>query len=291
MTNSRTQSIGTGGNASSTRQTASSADFGWIAGVGIVARRMTVRQFWWRRHWGWLVHPVRAAKFDPAISWRRLSVGLATTAVALAGLMAATYLSATTGQANLATAVTGRIVTQVPDGSTEASDESAVTSDQIDNYRVAADQPEIIEISKIGIRARIKQMGLNSDKSIMAPTNIHDAGWYVNSAKPGEATPSNKAMFIDGHDVGRVSRGIFYRLNELTAGDEIIIEKGDGTRLTYRVKRTETVALDQIDMNKVLTSVTPGKAGLNLMTCDGAVVTRDGKVTQSHRLVVYAELE
>lgn len=265
-------------------------DFGWILGIGIVTKRAAIRKFQLQRHWGWLIHPVRAIKFDSVASWRRLSTALIMAALSSLVAVGSQYWSVKTAQVNLALAAVGQTVAQIPDGSAEASDESSVTTAQLAEYKVPADQPRVIEIPSINVKARVRPMGLNADKSIQAPTNVNDAGWYSNSAKPGVVTDTNKATFIDGHDVGRIGRGVFYRLNELNASDEIIIERGDGVRLNYKVEKVEVVALDDIDMNKVLTSAIAGKSGLNLMTCDGAVITKDGKVTQSHRLVVYAEL-
>ena len=126
-------------------------------------------------------------------------------------------------------------------------------------------------------------MGVNNDGSIQAPRNIFDAGWYNGSVKPGDIG----AMFIDAHASGPTREGLFAYLDKLAEGDEIQIEKGDGTRLTYRVAHTETVALADIDMRKALLPHGNILRGLNLMTCTGKWL--DDKQTYDQRVIVYAE--
>lgn len=237
----------------------------------------------------------RKSKESNAVGRKQARLWLAATCllvlVSLTGAIYAAYLyfQPQITHLSLAAAVAGQQIANLPDGSTEATDESMVTDKQMADYHVANDEPRIIEIPSLNLKARVQHMGLNSDKTIQAPTNVNDAGWYSGSAKPG-VIDGTKATFIDGHDIGRTGRGIFYKLKDIKKGDKITIEKGDGTKLVYRVKKTEVVALSDVDMNKAMTVVTAGKSGLNLMTCDGAVVQHDGKTTQSHRLIVYSEL-
>lgn len=169
----------------------------------------------------------------------------------------------------------------------EGTDESQIKQDTIDSYKVAPDQPRIITIDSIGVRARILPMGLNPDKSVQAPTNIHDTGWYTNSVKPGQVGTA----LIDGHDVGATSNGVFVKLGQLKSGDTVDIEMGDGTKHTYAVKSSETKPLDQVDMADVLgLNNNDGKAHLSIITCTGKVVKQGKRVTQDHRIIVKAEL-
>lgn len=262
----------------------------WQKGIGIVASHDDIKNFFHARR-QLLIRLFTLRLRNLLFNLRALSCGLAT--AGFVGLIYVIYsfLSIKTGyQINLARAQSGQTIAKLPDQSNEATDESAVSSQEINSHQVQADYPKTIEIPTLNIRARVMPMGLNDDKTIQAPTNINDAGWYTGSAKPGVKNGS-LASFIDGHDIGRIGKGIFYKLKDIKVGDEIIITKGNGDKLTYRVAKTEIVALNDIDMNKALTSVDVSKPGLNLMTCDGAVVEQDGKVTQSHRLIVYSVLE
>lgn len=166
----------------------------------------------------------------------------------------------------------------------EGKDENPITADTLSNYTVSAEYPRALYINKIGVAARVLPMSINTDGSIQSPLNIFDAGWYTGSVKPGEIG----ASFIDGHASGATRQGLFGNLDKLVIGDTIDVEKGDGTKLTYKVVHTETVALEGLDMKKVLLPYGNSLKGLNLMTCTGNWIK--DKQTFDQRVVVYTEL-
>lgn len=150
-------------------------------------------------------------------------------------------------------------------------------------YKVAPDKPRVIRIAKIGVHARVVRVGTKANNQMMAPANIFDAGWYDASSKPGEAG----AMVLDGHVSGPTKHGVFYDLHKLVKGDVIEVERGDGTKFSYRVVASKVYDVDKVDMTAALTPVTAGKAGLNIITCDGDIDTSGRHYTQ--RRIVFAE--
>lgn len=178
---------------------------------------------------------------------------------------------------------TGDLATPEQRQQAEGTDEKEVSANQIDNYVTSADMPRIIKINKLNLRARVLQMGVNPDGSMQAPVGIFDAGWYNGSSRPG----TRGAVVIDAHASGPSRQGLFAYLNTLEIGDQIEIERGDGTKLTYQVINKETVPKDSVDMRKLLTVQGAGEEGLNLITCDGAWVKDQS--TFSDRTIVYAE--
>ena len=209
--------------------------------------------------------------------------------LAVAILIVAGYISFDTWQVNR------RVATEVAQASEksgdaatshqeqEGMDETPIPEDRVASYKVAADMPRAIYIDKINVKARTLPMGVNPDGSMQAPINIFDAGWFSSSAKPGEAG----AMVIDAHVSGRVGTGLFSKLATLTAGDVVTIEKGDGSKVQYKVLHLEKVPLDQIDMKKVLLPHDGVTRGLNLITCAGTYSKDTG--TYDQRTVVYTE--
>jgi LPXTG-site transpeptidase (sortase) family protein len=157
------------------------------------------------------------------------------------------------------------------------------TPSEYETYSVPAANPRYIIIQKISVKAMIKSLGLTADSSIMAPSNVFDAGWYNKSALPGE----KGAMVIDGHVSSWDSHGIFYDLKKLKPRDTITIQRGDGREFTYRVVRSATYDADKVDMNAVLSPVS-GKPGLNLITCDGKVIRGTNEFDK--RVVIFTEL-
>jgi len=152
----------------------------------------------------------------------------------------------------------------------------------LEGYTVAADRPRALYIDSLQIAARIIPVGLTG-KSIQAPTNIYDSGWYTGSAKPDQAG----AMFIDGHASGSTRLGLFAYLDTLKAGDKIRVEKGDGEMVHYEVKAVEIVSKDAVKMKKVLSPYGASEKGLNLMACTGTWI--EAEKTYDKRVTVYTE--
>lgn len=166
---------------------------------------------------------------------------------------------------------------------TPSPDEKQPTPEDISKYVVAPDKPRFIKIDKFGLKGRIKPVGVNKKGQLAAPDNVHDAGWYTDSAKPN--TVGGTSVF-DGHVSGTTQHGVFYDLNKVVNGDIITVERGDGTNLQYKVLAKEVLDADKVDMAKVLVSKNQAKPGLNLITCAGDVRGN----SYSQRLVVYTEL-
>ena len=167
------------------------------------------------------------------------------------------------------------VITRVdPNGVEIKVDERPVTVQAKQEWTVPASHPRYISIPKLGIEnARIVQLGIiKKTGQLDAPVSIHDAGWYNGSALPGKGG----AMLMDGHNGGPNFGGIFEKLRELKNGDEIIIERGDGKKLTYAVKDNRDMNVKDINdpsnkwgMATMTNSIEAGKEGLNIITCVG----------------------
>ena len=170
-------------------------------------------------------------------------------------------------------------------GSTKTPPNTAqVTSDTLRSYQVAPDMARYIRIPKIGVMARVLQVGTTSTGALATPTNVFDTAWYKNSAKPGQPG----ASLIDGHVSSWTTNGVFYDIKNLVAGDNIEIERGDGTKLEYTVNQTIAYPKDAVDMKALQKPITAGTSGLNLITCGGKYDSSAGEFTQ--RIAVYATL-
>lgn len=151
-------------------------------------------------------------------------------------------------------------------------------------YTVAPDLPRMIKIPKINVNARVLRVGVDGQNAIKAPSNIYDTGWYDGSAKPGE----KGASLIDGHVHGIKSPGVFYNLKKLVPGDVIVIERGDGSLLNYKVVKSQVYKAAEVDMAAALASAEKDKNGLNLITCAGKI---NDKNEYQDRLVIFAVQE
>ena len=164
-------------------------------------------------------------------------------------------------------------------GQTVAShevDETEVTQEKKDDYQVPNPSfPRYLSIPSLKIsNARVVQIGtIKNTGQLDSPKSIYDAGWYTKSGLPGAG---KGAVLIDGHNGGPTKGGIFENLGSLSKGSEIIIERGDGQRITYQVADNREMSVEDINnesnplgMKTMLNSMDPKKEGLNMITCVG----------------------
>lgn len=164
-------------------------------------------------------------------------------------------------------------------GQTVASyevDETEVTQEKKDDYQVPNPSfPRYLSIPSLKIsNARIVQIGtIKNTGQLDSPKSIYDAGWYTKSGLPGAG---KGAVLIDGHNGGPTKGGVFENLGSLSKGSEIIIERGDGQRITYQVADNREMSVEDINnennplgMKTMLNSMDPKKEGLNMITCVG----------------------
>ena len=142
------------------------------------------------------------------------------------------------------------------------------TEPNVEEYTVAPDKPRYLSIPKLNIKnARVLEVGLSPEGQMLTPYNIFDVGWYNGSAKPGTKGTS----IIDGHNGGPHVYGVFKNLPDLTYGDKITIEMGDGTIYNYQTVDNVTVPLSEADAKMLYAAQSPvsGKESITLITCTG----------------------
>ena len=145
------------------------------------------------------------------------------------------------------------------------------TEEEVYEYTVAPDRPRYLTIEKLGIyNARILPMGVNSSGELATPNNIFDVGWY-NDGKPSNKPGQGGTLIIDGHNGGPHVLGVFKNLPDLTDGDIIKIERGDGLIFRYAVMENESISLAEADayMSVAMQSPEPGKESVTLISCTG----------------------
>jgi LPXTG-site transpeptidase (sortase) family protein len=136
-----------------------------------------------------------------------------------------------------------------------------------DNYTstAAPNEPSYISLPTINAAGYIQKVGVDQYNQMAAPTNVHLAGWYINSLLPGQAGLS----VIDGHVDGYYhNQGIFGKLDKLKAGDIFTVTFGNGSQKSFAVKSSQLV--DAGSVPSVLFAHDPTiPSQLNLITCGG----------------------
>jgi LPXTG-site transpeptidase (sortase) family protein len=166
--------------------------------------------------------------------------------------------------------------------STDQPDESKQAASEY-QWRGEPDEPKKIRIPKIGIDSFVQQAGVDQNNQIAVPNNVHLAGWFVDSQKPGQ----NGLSIISGHVSGRTTDGVFKELASLAPGDKFEVELGSGQVLQYTVVGLASAKTE--DSASLLFSQKPNiKSQLNLITCDGPFDRAANQYTE--RLILYSEL-
>ena len=166
--------------------------------------------------------------------------------------------------------------------STDTPEESNAT-EACRGYNAAKDQPRQIELQKINITGCIQKIGTDQNNAVAVPTNVNFAGWFVDSPIPGQEGVS----LIDGHVIGRYSKAIFTRLNELNAGDIVRIQYGDHSWKSFEIVQKESYTNDKAASEMFYKLPDVGKQ-LTLITCTGKWLQNDK--TYDHRLIVRTKL-
>jgi hypothetical protein len=94
---------------------------------------------------------------------------------------------------------------KINEGITYSTNEPNESKKDADNYKWAGtpNDPKKIVIQKIGVDAYVQKVGVDQDKKIAVPNNVHLAAWFTESVRPGE----NGLSIIDGHVSGRKTDG------------------------------------------------------------------------------------
>lgn len=123
--------------------------------------------------------------------------------------------------------------------------------------------PVRIRIPAIRVDALVGPLEVLPDGSLAAPARFDAAGWWRAGPEPGESGPAVVAGHIDN------TRGpaVFYNLRRLRPGDEVLVDRADGTSAEFVVERLETYPKDRFPTDAVY-GPTPGPE-LRLITCTG----------------------
>jgi sortase (surface protein transpeptidase) len=168
---------------------------------------------------------------------------------------------------------------------------------ELDGAPAVNPDPASVTIPKIGAHSTLVPLGLTDASELDVPpvTEPMQAGWYAGAKpdvdgdeyKPGALGPAVIAGHVDGVINGRKGQpGIFARLAELAPGDEVLVDRVDGSRLTFVVAQVQRFAKDEFPSLAVYGDT--DKPELRLITCGGDFDYGSGHYVDNW--VVFAEL-
>ena len=123
--------------------------------------------------------------------------------------------------------------------------------------------PARVSIPAIGVDSALTRIGVDGAGALVPPTDPDLAGWFAAGPAPGQPGPA----VLAGHVDDRTGPAVFYRLEELAGGDQVLISGADGLPVPFTVTRVAAYPKDAFPTAEVY-GPTPG-AELRLITCGG----------------------
>jgi LPXTG-site transpeptidase (sortase) family protein len=129
-----------------------------------------------------------------------------------------------------------------------------------------------------------ESVGMDQQGRMDVPKDVANVAWYQLGVKPGEV---GNAVFAGHYDKPDGSPAVFYDLNQLQSGDELIVEDEDGKPLIFIVTEKRVVQLSEFPLQEVFGETE--KKRVNLITCGG--IWDKAKQEYSERTIIFSELK
>lgn len=172
-----------------------------------------------------------------------------------------------------------------PPGPPPTPFQSSPPADEPTGPVLARAEPVGLTIPAIGVEtADLAPLDIDSTGVLEAPQDTNTVGWYEAGPWPGQAGPAVMGAHVDSAN----GPAVFFRLRELSPGDEVVIARGDGTEAVFSVYGVKRYDKDAFPTRRVYGS-TGNRAELRLITCDGEFERNNRSYTGN--VVVYAILE
>jgi sortase (surface protein transpeptidase) len=145
-------------------------------------------------------------------------------------------------------------------------------------------RPIRVDIPNIQVTADLEELRRNFNGELSTPAKWADAGWYAEGVLPGQRGP---AVIVGHRDSAAEGPAVFYRLDSLSAGNEVFVDNSDGTRQRFVVDDTQRFAKTQFPTALVYGPT--ALAELRLITCAGSFDSAERSYTDNLVVTAHAE--
>ncbi|KZX20235.1 class F sortase [Rathayibacter tanaceti] len=141
-------------------------------------------------------------------------------------------------------------------------------------------EPARIAAPAMGLDEPLIGLGIQADGAMEVPVDYDDVGWFSGGGRPG----GSGRTVIAGHVDSRSGPAVFFRLDELAPGDDVVVTGVDGSEHRYRVTAAEAHPKADFPTARVFGATLEEE--LVLVTCSGEYDRTVGRYEDN--LVVFA---
>jgi len=123
--------------------------------------------------------------------------------------------------------------------------------------------PARVTIPAIGVDSPLAQIGVDPAGALVPPEDFAVAGWFAAGPAPGEVGPA----VLAGHVDDRSGPAVFFRLEELRPGDQVVVTGTDGLPVAFSVTRVASYPKTDFATTEVYGPTAVPE--LRLITCGG----------------------
>jgi hypothetical protein len=95
--------------------------------------------------------------------------------------------------------------------------------------------PRRLRIPAIGVDSPLERLGQDRNRTVEVPRHWQWAGWYDEGPRPGEP---GSALLL-GHVDSPTGPAVFSRVAGLATGTRVLVDRADGSTVTFRVTRVD----------------------------------------------------
>lgn len=147
-------------------------------------------------------------------------------------------------------------------GAAPAADSPVPVVAERGTERTAA-APVRVRVPAIDVDSELLRLGTDATGALEPPDDYDRAGWFADGAVPGDVGPAVVAGHVDSVD----GPAVFSRLGDLAPGDEVLLDREDGTTARFTVTGVGRYPKRDFPTEAVY-GPTP-RAELRLVTCGG----------------------
>jgi sortase (surface protein transpeptidase) len=141
-----------------------------------------------------------------------------------------------------------------------------------DAFRSARTYPTVavpvrLRIPALHVNSPLQRLDRQPDGTVAVPDRADVAGWYERGPRPGQAGPAVILGHVDSH----TGPGVFLNLTRVPRGAAVLVDRADGSTVTFRVTNVQRVSKTRFPTDLVYApTLLPT---LRLVTCGGSFDT------------------